>query len=116
MTTTIQFFDRPCCGPSAAVGLADFLRQRLDPDAVVEVHNLNEGGSTEINVPAAVIAHLSGNSALPVMAVDGRLVAAGTLPNLMDALDLATGKAPAQQDATRSLPTIAPATANKNCC
>lgn len=107
MTSTIQFFDRPCCGPSAADGLADFLRERLEAGTVVEVHNLNDGGSTEITVPATVIAHLSGNGALPVMAVDGRLVAAGTLPNLMDALDLATGKITALQD---------PISAGKTCC
>lgn len=116
MPRTIQFFDRPCCGPSAAAGLADFLRRRLDPDTVIEVHNLNEGGSTEIKVPASVIAHLSDNGPLPVMAVDGHLVAAGTLPNLMDALDLATGKIPAQQYAARTLPTIAPAPAADRCC
>lgn len=73
--------------------MADFLRERVDIDQVsVEYHNLAEGGERHVHVPGTLVTHLSGGGSLPVIAVDGELVATGTLPNLMDALDLANGK------------------------
>lgn len=89
----VQIFDRPCCGPSTAEQLADFLTTRVDAtDVTVEYHNLAAGGSRQVKVPGALVGHLTGGGALPVIAVDGELVATGVLPNLMDALDLANGK------------------------
>lgn len=97
MSRIMQIFDRPCCGPSAASQMADFLRERVDAAEVsVEYHNLAEGGGQNVRVPGALVSHLTGGGALPVIAVDGELVATGTLPNLMDALDLANGKPPAR--------------------
>lgn len=92
MTRLVQIFDRPCCGPSAASQLADFLRERVGTDVTVEYHNLQAGGGQQVKVPGALVGHLSGGGALPVVAVDGELVSTGTLPNLMDALDLANGQ------------------------
>lgn len=89
----VQIFDRPCCGSSAAEQLAEFLTTRVDSaDVAVEYHNLAAGGGKQVNVPGALVTHLTGGGQLPVLAVDGDLVATGTLPNLMDALDLANGK------------------------
>jgi hypothetical protein len=89
----VQIFDRPCCDPSAAAQLADSLRDRVNPDAVhVEYHNLQTGGGRSIRVPAALVRHLTAGGALPVLAVDGELVATGVLPDLADALDLAHGR------------------------
>lgn len=110
MTDSVQFFDRPCCGPSAASNLADFLRERVGDAAEVEYHNLNATGSEPVSVPTAVISHLSTQGALPVMTVNGRIVAAGDLPNLMDALDLATGRA------TAPTATITLAQGKSGCC
>ena len=95
MARLVQIFDRSCCDPSAASQLADFLRERVDGDAVeVEYHDLAQGGGGNVKVPGALVAHLTSGGALPVIAVNGELVAAGTLPSLLDALDLATGRAP----------------------
>jgi hypothetical protein len=89
----VQIFDKPCCGPSAAEELATFLSTRVDAGGVtVEYHNLADGGAQQVKVPGALVGHLTGGGALPVIAVDGELVATGTLPNLMDALDLANGQ------------------------
>jgi hypothetical protein len=89
----VQIFDRPCCEPSAAAQLADSLHERVDPDAVqVEYHNLLAGGGQSIRVPAALVRHLTAGGALPVVAVDGELVATGALPDLTDALGLANGQ------------------------
>lgn len=111
MTSIVQLFDRPCCGPSAATTLADFLRERIEDDVTVEYHNLNDTSGEPVSVPTTVIAHLSNSGALPVMTVDGQIVAVGTLPNLMDALDLATGHT------TASAPTPLPtATPGASCC
>jgi hypothetical protein len=92
----VQIFDRPCCGgPSAAAQLADSLRERVAGDAVeIEYHDLAQGGGRNVRVPGALIAHLTGGGPLPVIAVDGALVATGTLPSLLDALDLANGRSP----------------------
>jgi hypothetical protein len=111
VTDSVQFFDRPCCGPSAASTLADFLRERVGDGAEVEYHNLNATGSEPVSVPTAVIGHLSAQGALPVMAVNGQIVAAGALPNLMDALDLATGRAVPAPGTTLTL-----AQGNSSCC
>lgn len=106
----VQIFDRPCCGPSEAEKLADFLGTKVDTDQVaVEYHNLASGGDAQVKVPGALVAHLTGGGALPVVAVDGELVATGVLPNLMDALDLANGR-PA-----RTLLTMAPADSGEAC-
>ncbi|MFI0355832.1 hypothetical protein [Actinomadura sp. 9N407] len=94
MARLIQFFDRPCCGPSAAQALSDFLGERLGDEADVRFHDLNTPGAEPVDVPAELIAHLSGPPAgpLPVMLVDGGLVAAGAMPNYLDALELARGE------------------------
>lgn len=100
MARLVQIFDRPCCGPSAASQLAEFLRDRVDGGEVdVEYHDLAQGGGPKgggrsVKVPGALVAHLTSGGALPVLAIDGALVATGTLPSLLDALDLATGRAP----------------------
>jgi hypothetical protein len=96
MPRLIQLFDRPCCGTSSAQALADFLSERLDDEAEVHFHDLNEPGTASISVPTALITHLTSAPAgpLPVMLVDGRLVAAGMLPNYFDALEYATGDQP----------------------
>jgi len=112
----VQIFDRPCCGePSAAAQLADFLRERVDGGAVdVEYHDLTQGGKRNVRVPGALITHMTGGGPLPVIAVDGALVAAGTLPSLLDALDLASGRSPrkvAQLAAAEGKDTGGP-----NCC
>lgn len=95
MPRLIQFFDRPCCGTSSAQALADFLSARLD-EAEVRFHDLNAPGTASISVPTALISHLTTAPAgpLPVMLVDGELVAAGTMPNYFDALEYATGDRP----------------------
>jgi antitoxin component of MazEF toxin-antitoxin module len=108
----IQFFDRPCCGPSPAIALKDFLATRAN-DAEVEYHNLNDTGTQAVTVPASLIAHLTGGGALPVMVVDGTIVATGTLPNLMDALDLAQGRTPA---AARTLLQVTTTANGNGCC
>jgi hypothetical protein len=111
MTNIVQLFDRPCCGPSAAATLADFLRGRTDDDVTVEYHNLNDTSGEPVSVPTTVIAHLRASGALPVMTVDGQIVAVGTLPNLMDALDLAAGRT------ATSAPTLLPTdTPGSRCC
>jgi hypothetical protein len=75
--------------------MAEFLQTRVDTDRVaVEYHNLAGDGAQQVKVPGALVAHLTSGGPLPVIAVDGKLVATGTLPNLMDALDLANGTAP----------------------
>jgi hypothetical protein len=108
VTRLVQVFDRPCCGPSAAATMVDFLRERVDADEVsVEYHNLAEGGGRHVRVPNALVAHLSDGGALPVIAVDGELVATGALPNLMDALDLANGK---------PVPAMTPLSPPSDCC
>jgi len=112
----VQIFDRPCCGgPSAAAQLADFLRERVDGGAVdVEYHDLAQGGGRNVKVPGALITHLTSGGPLPVIAVDGALVATGTLPSLLDALDLANGRSP------RKVAKLAAAggndTSSPNCC
>ena len=118
MTRLVQIFDRPCCGPSAASQLADFLRERVGADVTVEYHDLAAGGSQQVRVPGALVGHLSGGGALPVLAVDGALVAAGTLPNLMDALDLAHGQ-PSRTVLTATATATATATGDQcapGCC
>ena len=116
MARLVQIFDRPCCGgPSAAAQLADFLRERVDGGAVdVEYHDLTQGGGRNVKVPGALITHLTSGGSLPVIAVDGALVAAGTLPSLLDALDLANGRSP------RKVAKLAAAggndTGSPNCC
>lgn len=107
----VQIFDRPCCGPSAAEQLAEFLTTRVDSaDVAVEYHNLASGGGQQVNVPGALVSHLTSGGQLPVLTVDGELVAGGILPNLMDALDLANGK-PA-----RAVLTLTPVAANGESC
>jgi len=89
----VQIFDQPCCGPSEAAKMAEFLTQRLNADEVtVEYHDLTSGGGQAVKVPGALVAHLTSGGRLPVIAVDGELVVTGMLPNLMDALDIANGK------------------------
>jgi hypothetical protein len=112
MARLVQIFDRPCCGPSAAAQLADFLRGRVDADVTIDYHNLEDRTAQAVSVPSALVGHLTSGGALPVMAVDGVLVAAGTLPNLMDALDLASGK-PAQAHLNIA---IASASGSSGCC
>jgi hypothetical protein len=94
MGRLIQFFDRPCCGTSGAQALAEFLSERLTDQAEVQFHDLSAGGAARVSVPAALIAHLNATppGALPVMFVDGRLVAAGALPNYLDAVEVARGR------------------------
>ncbi|NUT46959.1 MAG: hypothetical protein HOV94_06485 [Saccharothrix sp.] len=118
MSDIVQIFDRPCCGPSAAANLADFLRERVGDDVAVEYHNLNSAGSEPVSVPASVIGHLGKQGPLPVMAVNGRIVAAGAMPNLMDALDFATGRAtePAPATATPGVLTLTLAQGSSSCC
>jgi hypothetical protein len=111
----VQIFDRPCCGPSAASQLADSLREHVDPDAVhIEYHNLLTGGVRSIRVPGALVRHMTAGGALPVLAVDGELVATGVLPDLMDALGLANGQ-PARAMPTRTGPATGDASA-PGCC
>ncbi|MBW4718727.1 arsenic metallochaperone ArsD family protein [Saccharothrix obliqua] len=112
MADIVQFFDRPCCGPSAASNLADFLRDRVGEGVAVEYHNLNSSGTEPVSVPSSVIGHLSSQGALPVMAVNGQIVAAGSMPNLMDALDLATGRA----EAPAGTLTLTLAPGSSGCC
>src|SRR5919108_2012103 len=97
MSRLIQFFDRPCCGPSSALALSEFLAERLGDEAEVRFHDLNASGADSVSVPTALISHLTSTPAgpLPVMLVDGHLVAAGTMPNYLDALEFARGKRPA---------------------
>lgn len=106
MTRLIQFFDRPCCGPSSAQALSDFLSERLADEAEVSFHDLNTPGSEPVTVPSALISHLTSTPAgpLPVMLVDGRLVAAGTMPNYLDALELARGERPADRVVLQTTP------------
>jgi hypothetical protein len=117
MTRTVQFFDQPCCGPSAAASLSTFLAERVDGDVEVSYHNLNEPVAESVRVPASLVHHLTSGGTLPVMIVDGAISAAGTLPNLMDALDLATGRTrPARHSV---LPMAAPGTESARsgrCC
>jgi hypothetical protein len=69
----------------------------------VEYHDLLAGGGRSIRVPAALVRHLTAGGALPVLAVDGELVATGVLPDLTDALDLAHGQ-PARAGSARTGP------------
>lgn len=106
MTFLIQFFDRPCCGPSSAQALSEFLSERLADEAEVQFHDLNTPGSEPVSVPAALISHLTATpaGALPAMLVDGRLVAAGAMPNYLDALELARGERPAGRVVLQTAP------------
>lgn len=125
MSRLIQFFDRPCCGTSSAQALSDFLSERLADQASVQFHDLNVAGAEPVNVPISLITHLSSRpaGALPVMLVDGHLVAAGTMPNYLDALELARGEikelARGEGSATERgvLPVAtAPGPGGGNCC
>ena len=112
MTRLVQIFDRPCCNPSAAAQLAEFLQDRVTPDVTVEYHDLNVRGTQPITVPTTLVSHLTGGGALPVMTIDGALVASGVMPNLMEALDLAAGASARAPSRTLKVT----ASGNSSCC
>ena len=89
----IEIVDRSCCGQSAATATYEALARRLDGRHEVVFRDLNSPGAAQ-PVPPALGARMEsdGDTALPALVIDGELVAAGGLPNLMDVLDVVEGR------------------------
>ena len=75
----IQIYDRVCCRPSDAKKLADFLASKASKSDNVEFYDLND------------VSHIANSKQLPILCVNGKIVAIGVMPNLLDALEILRG-------------------------
>ena len=73
----IQIYDRVCCRPSDAKKLADFLASKASKSDNVEFYDLNDSAISAVIVP--------------ILCVNGKIVAIGVMPNLLDALEILRG-------------------------
>ena len=87
----IQIYDRVCSGPSDAKKLADFLSSKASESDNVEYYDLNDSDISDVIVPGYVVSHIANSKQLPILCVDGRIVAIGIMPNLLDAIDILNG-------------------------
>lgn len=94
----IEIYDDSCCAPTSDVGccspgtgaeaLATVLRNRPGPRNEVVVINTSEMAVPRRLPPEIAELLSSGKTGLPAIAVDGRVVHIGPLPNLLDALHI----------------------------
>jgi hypothetical protein len=91
-----------CCGGDPALGdYADFLRRKLGGRAQVELVAM--GSCSDLSaIPAALREKLIGQriDGVPVVVLDGKVVASGPLPNWMDGYEAIV----AAMDATAATP------------
>ena len=87
----IQIYDRVCCRPSDAKKLADFLASKASESDNVEFYDLNDSAISEVIVPGYVVSHIANSKQLPILCVNGKIVAIGVMPNLLDTLEILRG-------------------------
>jgi hypothetical protein len=91
-----------CCGGDDGLeSYAEFLRRKLDGRAQVELLAL--GSCSDLSaIPPALIKQLSGQKidGVPIIVLDGRVVASGPLPNWMDSFEMIEAAMGAQAGAS----------------
>lgn len=112
--TRIQILERPCCGPGQGHKLAEFLREHACCGDTIEYINLEEDGAPTTALSGKVMSHILDGAALPLLVRDGVVVSTGSLPNLLDAVDLLD---PTWSAAPRtSLPLHQTTSSGSGCC
>jgi hypothetical protein len=91
-----------CCGGDSKLdGYAEFLRRKLDGRVQVELLAL--GSCSDIGaIPPALRRQLMGQriDGIPIVVLDGTVVASGPLPNWMDSLEMIEAAMEAQARAS----------------
>lgn len=94
----ISIFEKLDGNPTAADGLYRLLKRRFD-EADVRVFDLDSAAGA-LPIPDILVERVAANGFhyFPAMVVDGTVVSVGTLPNLLDAIDLVEQKPPVDFD------------------
>jgi hypothetical protein len=87
MPKTIQLFEENCCGPSSSTDFVSFLRRRFGAEAEVQVFDLAKQNG-RIPLSSELLLKIQTEECLPLLVVDGVLVAQRKLPNFLQAVEL----------------------------
>jgi hypothetical protein len=93
-----------CCGGDDGLeSYAEFLRRKLDGRARVELLALGSCGDLSA-IPAPLIKQLTGQKidGVPVIVLDGRVLASGPLPSWIDSFEMIEQAMGAQEPASAS--------------
>jgi hypothetical protein len=84
---TIHLVEENCCGPSSSTDFVSFLRRRFGAAVDVRVFDLakNDG---PLPLSPELLLKIQTEDCLPLLVVDGVLVAQRKLPNFLEAVEL----------------------------
>ncbi len=87
MRKSIQLFEENCCGPSASTELVSFLQRRFGDEVDVRVFDLAQKNG-RLPLPPSLLLKIQTEECLPLLLVDGVVVAQSKLPNFLEAVEL----------------------------
>jgi hypothetical protein len=84
---TIDLVEKNCCGPSSSTDFVSFLRLRFGAEVDVRVFDLAKKNG-RLPLSPDLLLKIQTEDCLPLLVVDGVLVAQRKLPNLLEAVEL----------------------------
>jgi hypothetical protein len=112
MPRIIQIVEENCCGPSSSTDLVSFLQRRFGDGADVRVFDLARQ-KEPLPLPPDVLLKIQIEECLPLLVVDGVVVAQRKLPNFLAAVELVRTGQPSQ---TSLNPALSAAEMNSRRC
>jgi len=102
MPRTIQLFEENCCGPSSSTDFVSFLQRRFGAEVEVRVFDLAKRNG-RLPLSPDLILKIQTEECLPLLVVDGVVVAQRKLPNFLEAVGLVRTGQPSQTSLNPSL-------------
>jgi hypothetical protein len=102
MPRTIQLFEENCCGPSSSTEFVSFLQRRFGDDFDVRVFDLAKKNG-RLPLPPDLLLKIQIEECLPLLVVDGVVVAQRKLPNFLETVELVRTGQPSQNSLNPSL-------------
>jgi len=110
---TVQLFEKNCCGPGDSTEFVSFLRRRFGAEVEVRVFDLARTNE-RLPLPPDLLLRIQLEDCLPLLVVDGVVVAQRKLPNLLEAVTLVTTGQPSPTSLDPSL-SAAEAASRRRC-
>ena len=95
MPRIVQLVEENCCGPSTSADFVSFLQGRFGAEAEVRVFDLAQQNGP-LPLPPDVLLKIQIEECLPLLVVDGVVVAQRKLPNFLEAVELVRRGQPSQ--------------------
>src|SRR5436190_1478159 len=113
MPRTIQLFEENCCGPSSSTEFVSFLQHRFGAEADIRVFDLAQRNG-RLPLPPDLLLKIQTEDCLPLLVVDGVVVAQRKLPNFLEAVALVRSGQPSPTSVDPSL-SVAERSARQRC-